>query len=210
MVNVRLLGEFALDIDGRHVPASAFPRRSAAALVKLLALAPSRRLHREQVMDALWPGLLPQDAANHLHKAAHYARRGTGVPGSVLLQNEIVALFPGAEVAVDAVEFEAAAAAAISADVHAADSALAAYPGGLLPEDPYESWAHSLVNASRCCTASCSAGRHGGRSWSRWSRQTSRPIWVWRSRCSPGATGPARSARSTRSNRSCGTSWGSA
>jgi hypothetical protein len=25
MVNVRLLGEFALDIDGRHVPASAFP-----------------------------------------------------------------------------------------------------------------------------------------------------------------------------------------
>jgi DNA-binding SARP family transcriptional activator/pimeloyl-ACP methyl ester carboxylesterase len=141
MVNVRLLGEFALDIDGRHVPASAFPRRSAAALVKLLALAPSRRLHREQVMDALWPELPPQDAANHLHKAAHYARRGTGVPGSVLLRNEIVALFPGAEVAVDAVEFEAAAAAAISDDVHAADSALAAYPGGLLPEDPYESWA---------------------------------------------------------------------
>ena len=53
MVNVRLLGEFALDIDGRHVPASAFPRRNAAALVKLLALAPSRRLHREQVMDPL-------------------------------------------------------------------------------------------------------------------------------------------------------------
>jgi len=67
-VNIRLLGEFALDIDGRPVPASAFPRRSAAALVKLLALAPSRRLHREQVMDALWPGLAPQDAANNLHK----------------------------------------------------------------------------------------------------------------------------------------------
>src|SRR5215813_13045972 len=82
MVNIRLLGEFALDIDGRPVPASAFPRRSAAALVKLLALAPSRRLHREQVMDALWPGLPPQDAANNLHKAAHYARRGTGVPDS--------------------------------------------------------------------------------------------------------------------------------
>jgi DNA-binding SARP family transcriptional activator/pimeloyl-ACP methyl ester carboxylesterase len=140
-VNIRLLGEFALDIDGRPVPASAFPRRSAAALVKLLALAPSRRLHREQVMDALWPGLAPQDAANNLHKAAHYARRGTGVPDTVLLRNEIVALFPGAEVAVDAVEFEAVAAAAASADdVRAADSALAAYPGGLLPEDLYESW----------------------------------------------------------------------
>jgi DNA-binding SARP family transcriptional activator/alpha-beta hydrolase superfamily lysophospholipase len=142
MVSIRLLGEFALDIDGRPVPALAFSRRSAAALVKLLALAPSRRLHREQVMDALWPGLPPQDAANNLHKAAHYARRGTGVRGSVLLRNEIVALFPGAEVAVDAVEFEAAAAAAaIAADARAADSALAAYPGGLLPEDLYESWA---------------------------------------------------------------------
>jgi len=94
------------------------------------------------VMDALWPDLPSQDAASHLHKAAHYARRGTGVPGSVLLRNEIVALFPDAEVAVDAVEFETAAAAAtISDDVRAVDSALAAYPGGLLPEDPYESWA---------------------------------------------------------------------
>jgi pimeloyl-ACP methyl ester carboxylesterase len=63
------------------------------------------------------------------------------VPDSVQLRNEIVALFPGAEVAVDAVEFAAAAAAAIADDVRAADSALAAYPGGLLPEDPYEPWA---------------------------------------------------------------------
>jgi DNA-binding SARP family transcriptional activator len=142
VVIVRLLGEFALDIDGRHVPGSAFPRRSAAALVKLLALSPSRRLHREQVMDALWPGLPPKDAASYLHKAAHYARRGTGVPGSVLLRNEVVSLFPGAQVAVDALEFEAAAGAAmVSDEVGAADSALEEYAGGLLPEDPYESWA---------------------------------------------------------------------
>jgi DNA-binding SARP family transcriptional activator/pimeloyl-ACP methyl ester carboxylesterase len=123
------------------VPASAFPRRSGAALVKLLALSPSRRLHREQVMDALWPGLPPKDAANHLHKAAHYARRGTGVANSVLLRNEVVSLFPGAHVAVDALEFEAAAAATVSDEVGAADSALDAYAGGLLPEDPYEPWA---------------------------------------------------------------------
>lgn len=139
---VRLLGEFALDIDGRHVPGSAFTRRSAAALVKLLALTPSRRLHREQVMDALWPELAPRDAANYLHKAAHYARRATGVPDSVLLRNEVVSLFPGAQVAVDAFAFEAAAAAAaVSDEAGAAEFALETYAGGLLPDDPYESWA---------------------------------------------------------------------
>jgi DNA-binding SARP family transcriptional activator len=139
-VIVRLLGEFALDIDGRHVPGSAFTRRSAAALVKLLALTPSRRLHREQVMDALWPEIAPRDAANYLHKAAHYARRATGVPDSVLLRNEVVSLFPGAQVAVDAFAFEAAAAAAVSGEAGAAESALETYAGGLLPDDPYESW----------------------------------------------------------------------
>jgi DNA-binding SARP family transcriptional activator/pimeloyl-ACP methyl ester carboxylesterase len=142
MVTIRLLGEFALEVDGRRVHGSAFPRRSAAALVKLLALAPARRLHREQVMDALWPGLPAKSAANQLHKAAHYARQGTGVPESVLLRNEVVSLFPGARVVVDAIEFEAAAtAAAISDEAGAADSALEAYAGGLLPEDPYEPWA---------------------------------------------------------------------
>jgi DNA-binding SARP family transcriptional activator/pimeloyl-ACP methyl ester carboxylesterase len=141
-VSIQLLGEFALDIDGQRVPGSAFRRRSAAALVKLLALSPSRRMHREQVMDALWPELAPRDAANQLHKAAHYARRATGVADSVLLSNEMVSLFPGAQVAIDAIAFEASAGAATVADeIGAAQSALAGYAGGLLPEDPYESWA---------------------------------------------------------------------
>ncbi len=141
-MSIRLLGDFALDVDGRHVPGSAFRRRSAAALVKLLALCPSRRMHREQVMDALWPDLAPSDAANQLHKAAYYARRATGVADSVLLRNEMVSLFPTADVAVDAVAFEAAAGSAAVADgVGAAQLALADYAGGLLPEDPYESWA---------------------------------------------------------------------
>jgi DNA-binding SARP family transcriptional activator len=140
-VIVRLLGEFALDIDGRHVPGSAFTRRSAASLVKLLALTPSRRLHREQVMDALWPELPSGDAASHLHKAAHYARRATGVPDSVVLRNEVVSLFPGAQVAVDAFAFEAAAAIVAASDAaQGAEAALDAYSGGLLPDDPYESW----------------------------------------------------------------------
>ena len=53
---IDLLGGFAVRIDGRPIPPTEWRRRQAASLVKLLALAPRRTLHREQVIDALWPG----------------------------------------------------------------------------------------------------------------------------------------------------------
>lgn len=73
-VSIRLLGGFEVAVDGLAVPSDAWPRRSASALVKLLALQPGHRLRRELVLDALWPGLLAERAAPRLHTAAHYAR----------------------------------------------------------------------------------------------------------------------------------------
>ena len=52
-VRVRLLGGFVVSVDGAPVPPVLWTRRHAASLVKLLALSPNRRMHREQVMDAL-------------------------------------------------------------------------------------------------------------------------------------------------------------
>ena len=142
VVTVRLLGDFALTVEGRPVAADGFSRRSAAALVKLLALEPTRRLHRERVMDALWPDAAPEDAANALHKAAHYARRATAATDGVVLRQEMVTLFPGHAVEVDLADFEAAGRAALSArDAAAADVALDHWPGDLLPDEPYASWA---------------------------------------------------------------------
>src|SRR5512141_553990 len=111
-IRIFLLGGFAIDVDGVAIPAEAWARRSAATLVKLLALADDRRLHREQVIDALWPDALVEEAGPRLHKAAHYARRalvGGAVhaevdPRSVVLRNEFVGLLPDARVTVDAVE----------------------------------------------------------------------------------------------------------
>ncbi|QSB15219.1 AAA family ATPase [Natronosporangium hydrolyticum] len=142
-VEVDLLGRFEVRLAGRPVPAQQWPRRHAASMVKLLALAPRRRLHREQVLDALWPETPPAAAGPRLHKAAHFARRVLG-PQSVVLQQEQVLLFPEAEVSVDAVRFDDLAAAALRRrDPAEAEAALAAYPGELLPEDRYEAWAAS-------------------------------------------------------------------
>ncbi|HEV8175269.1 MAG TPA: AAA family ATPase, partial [Actinoplanes sp.] len=137
-VHITLLGGFDVVADGRHVPPADWHRRQAAALVKLLALVPGRSLHRERVIDALWPGLDLDEAAPRLHKAAHYARRSLGDPRSLVLNGETVALCPGADVDVDAIRFQRLAESA--RDARTAGDAADAYPGELLPQDVYDPW----------------------------------------------------------------------
>ncbi|MGY1617964.1 ATP-binding protein [Geodermatophilus sp. SYSU D00691] len=130
-VAVRLLGGFGVVVDGRAVAPEDWRRRSASALVKLLALAPGHRLRREQVVDALWPDLLVDEALPRLHKAAHFARGALGARDAVVLADDAVSLFPGVEVTVDVEEFERA---------DDADTALGHWRGDLLPDDAYEPW----------------------------------------------------------------------
>src|SRR3954454_16464053 len=119
-VQVKLLGGFEVVHDGVPVAAEAWVRRQAAQLVQLLALARDRRLHREQVVDALWPGVSWEVAGPRLHKAAHYARRALQDADAVVLRHELVALFPGRDdVEVDLLEFSRAAADALRGEDHA-------------------------------------------------------------------------------------------
>src|SRR6476659_969277 len=73
-LTIRLLGGFEVTIGERPVGDAAWSPRKAGSLVKLLSLAPSHRLHREQAMDALWPDLGPRAASGNLRKALHFAR----------------------------------------------------------------------------------------------------------------------------------------
>lgn len=139
---IHLLGRFDVCVDGAVTAADRWSRRPAAALVKLLALAPGHRLHREQVMDMLWPADAPEVAAPKLHKAAYFARRATGRDDTIVLRNDVVHLFPTADVSVDVVVFDELSRRAISdGDPVIARAAIDHYPGDLLPDDPYEEWA---------------------------------------------------------------------
>ena len=137
VTRVCLLGGFSVATADGLVEERAWRLRKAKALVKLLALAPERRLHRERLADLLWPDRDAEAAANNLHQALHAARRAIG-PEALRLSDGVVAL--EAEIDVDA--FEAAAARA-RATGEAADyeAALDLHAGELLPEDRYESWA---------------------------------------------------------------------
>ena len=136
-VTVNLLGGFAAAVDGVAVPDDAWRLKKARELVKLLALAPGHRMHREQAMDVLWRDRSPAAAANNLHQAVYVARRALH-SAAIGLREEMLELT--AEVDVEKLEL-AAAQARRSRTPAAYRAALTIYSGELLPENRYDDWA---------------------------------------------------------------------
>lgn len=137
---VRLLGGFGVTVDGRPVTADAWRSRRAADIVKLLALEPIHRLHREQVMAALWPDLPGPAAAANLRKSVHYARRALGRHDAVATDDGLLALWPADGLDVDLDRFERAAATALATAGVAECTRAAALYADVLPADRYEPW----------------------------------------------------------------------
>jgi pimeloyl-ACP methyl ester carboxylesterase/DNA-binding SARP family transcriptional activator len=141
-VAVEVLSSLRVVVDGTASTSAAWGRKDAATLVKVLALSPDRRLHRDRVMDTLWPDLSPEDAAPRLHKAAHYARQATDCADVVVLRQEMVSLFPDRDIVIDAERWEQAAVSALEADdAEAADRLVDELPTEPLEQDMYEEWA---------------------------------------------------------------------
>lgn len=164
-IEIQLLGGFRVSVDGTALPDGAWRRRHAAGLVKLLALAPNRTLHREQVIDALWPDLTIAEAAPRLHKAAYFARRALGRNDGVVLSSDLVALFPDAEVVTDVATVESVA----GSDPAKASSCT---PVPSFPPIPTRSGSTATAPACTACTPTCCAAPDAGRSSSPWSRAT--------------------------------------
>jgi DNA-binding SARP family transcriptional activator len=143
-VTIRLLGAFAIEIDGRTVPDAAWRHQRAADLVKILALAPGHRLTRDQVIDTLWPSLSPTAGGANVRKAAHRARQATGEPGVIGIGGGMVVLGPGRRVETDVARFESALDRAESGGGPGAFRvAVSLYRGDLLPDDRYAEWSGS-------------------------------------------------------------------
>src|SRR5215203_5018106 len=145
-VRVKLLNSFLVSIGPRIIAEDEWRLSKSAALVKLLALSPGHRLHREQVIDVLWPRLKPRAAYNNMRQALYSARQTFGPDPNyatryLSLRKEQLALCPEVELWVDTETFERASAAARRArDPAAYRSAIDLYAGDLLPEDRYEPW----------------------------------------------------------------------
>jgi predicted ATPase/DNA-binding SARP family transcriptional activator len=146
-LRIELLGGFRVSVGSRTIEEDAWRLRKAASLVKLVALSPKHRLHRERVMDLLWPELGLKAASNNLRQTLHVARRTLNPDPATAsryleLREEQLALGPEEQLWVDVDAFqEAAATARRGREPAAYRVALDLYTGELLPGDLYEEWA---------------------------------------------------------------------
>lgn len=147
---IQLLGAFSVSFNQVTIPEEQWRSRRARSLVKLLALAPGHRLHRNQVMDTLWPDSDLPAATNNFHHTLFAARRvlDTVLPGWLPLEEGFLGLT--GPLIVDVEAFEASARRAReSQDLTAYQVAVDLYTGDLLPDDRYEEWTIQTREALR-------------------------------------------------------------
>jgi DNA-binding SARP family transcriptional activator len=132
-LRIFVLGGFRAEAGGQRVAEDAWRRSGAAALVKLLAVTPGHRMHREQLIEVLWPELDQAAGVRRLTKALHFARRALAA-GQVRLRDDLLSL-EADELWVDVDAFEEAARRGDTG------AALALYTGDLLPQNRFDQWA---------------------------------------------------------------------
>ncbi|HZU69622.1 MAG TPA: tetratricopeptide repeat protein [Ktedonobacteraceae bacterium] len=155
-LRVYLLGQFRVERrsgDGWQAVANRkWQRRRARALLGCLLGSPMRRLGREQVMEALWPDLDTETAANRLNGAVHELRQilepeiaRPAASELLRLERDVLILADASHIWVDAEAFETLLNKAnVSSDPPEVEKLLegaaALYAGDYLLEELYSPW----------------------------------------------------------------------
>jgi LuxR family maltose regulon positive regulatory protein len=146
------LGPFAIVRDGTVLDRSVWPRAAPRRLLQFLLLH-DRPVHREEIIEHLWPDADPRNGANQLRVALTHLRRvlepdrPPGHPSRLLVSSASTVAVAREHIDVDLDRFRRALAKAASAEgdarVRALEEAVAVYRGPLLEDAPYEEWAQS-------------------------------------------------------------------
>lgn len=159
-ISISCLGGFTVTRHGEVVPASAWQSRKARELLKILVCRAGRPIHREQLLELLWPDEDSSRTGNRLsvalstvrtvldpdhdHPSDHYVRADGD---AIKLQN----------VTIDVNRFLVDATAGLSlvkrgssrAALRYLEAAELAYAGDVFEEDPYAEWAVDLREKAR-------------------------------------------------------------
>ncbi len=164
VMRIYVLGQFRVEHlqqgQWRESTHHIWKRRRARALLGCLLSSPGRRLGREQIMEAIWPDLDTQTAANRLNGAVHELRQilepeiARPASSSMLrLERDLLLLADRTTIWVDADAFESLVNEAISFDTQNLtpmtlehitrhlEKADALYSGDYLLEELYSQWA---------------------------------------------------------------------
>ncbi|GMW05258.1 MAG: hypothetical protein AMXMBFR8_00550 [Nevskiales bacterium] len=108
---IRCFGAFEVFHEGRRLPPAAFPRRKALQLLKQLVLRRGLPLHRDRLVELLWPDAPPDAGANRLHGVVNALRstlestRGPRCSGYVICRDDHYFLNVDAPQSVDLFDF---------------------------------------------------------------------------------------------------------
>lgn len=152
-LQVKCFSRFEIRVDGQ-LPALERVRPRAREVLRMLALAAGRPVHRELLIEALWPGLDPSAATHNLHVAVSSLRAvlepGAARGAARLLARDgdrySLALGPGSTCDLHVFESSchaaerARAAGDTEGAIRSLNLALTAYTGDVLPEDGPSEW----------------------------------------------------------------------
>jgi DNA-binding SARP family transcriptional activator len=148
-------GRLRVFVSGQAIPPSRFRRQKALTLLKVLLAHRGRPLHREALIEILWPEADPEQAGNHLRVVLfdlrHTLEPGLpkGKPSSYVVSiGDLVYLDPSERCWIDAEEFERLARTfrqrvherRIDDALRAAQAAVALYGADYLEDEPYLDW----------------------------------------------------------------------
>jgi DNA-binding SARP family transcriptional activator len=161
-VAVRTLGGFLVTRNGEPVPLAQWQSRKARTLLKILVARRGQPVHREELIELLWPGEDPERTSSRLSVALS-TLRGVLDPGKHLDPEHLVAAdrttvrldLDHLDVDVEGFLADADVGLRMLGSAHPAEglarlvAAEAAYVGDFLPEDPFDDWAIPLREEAR-------------------------------------------------------------
>ena len=145
-LRIFLLGSFRVCMGRGSSDGRTWRLRKAVTMLQILSMTPGHHLHRDQLIDLLWPDTSPETAYNKFHQVLYIARRNLEeleprVQGTDILKlnRHIVSLGVQGQVWTDVRAFEHAARRATATGTIADfNTAIECYTGDLLENEPYE------------------------------------------------------------------------
>lgn len=145
------LGHFGLVLNGRQVVVERWPRKQSLILLKYLVTHRGVAMHRERLMDCLWPEVDEDKARQRLKVTVYFLRhqfRAACIDGDLIETSVDSYMLKSEAVWVDADAFEGLATLGVELEreqrwdeaLHCYEDALATYRGDYLEEDAYADW----------------------------------------------------------------------
>lgn len=147
-LQIFLLGSFRLLVKGALVPNAAWQKRRAKLFVQIIALKSSHEIHREELIEMLYPDADTKTANARFYRILHAARkvlephRSSYASSNFLVNDgEVIKLSANDDFWIDTKEFEQKAREGLKKnDRDLLESAAELYKGDLLVNEPFEEW----------------------------------------------------------------------